>query len=740
MKNARLRIMAASMALIFAAPAPMSAFAQEKSVPELVAVTSADKVGEQRIAFDFAGSKPAVKSFSLAAPRRLILDFTGAVNKTNRGAVEMQGVGSQGVELLGDEKRLRAVVNLMEDSVVSEAWEGNKYVLTILRKGAVPAPAASAPAKPADAPAASYANQVQKMDFAKGKTPGSGKLVVDLSGGSVPIDIRTQKNTVTIDFMGTALPVSLAKEFSVADKMSPASSLEWKQLADRARVTIKTQGKWEQSAYQLENRFVFELRQTLAKDKDEQTDPNARYKGDKLTLNFQQIEVRTILQVLADFTGLNIITSDTVGGNITLRLKDVPWDQALDLILQAKNLDQRRQGNVIWIAPQAEIRAKEKADADFKVEVDQNGPMVTENIQLNFATVAKVLPLLTNPQQKILSKRGSAVADIATNQVFIQDIPEKITEAKALLKKLDIPVKQVMIEARIVEASDDFGRSIGARLGYNTTQDAKGNYSVGPSIKQVYNNSNQYGGTAAANTATDSYLVNMPSSGAGGFSPTAIAFSIFNSAKTRFLNMELSALVSDGKGQVLSNPKVVTKNNQKAQIQQGTQIPYQSATSSGATSVSFANATLGLDVTPQITADGHVSMELNVTKNTLGTLTSAGYAIDTKQIQTNVMVEDGGTVVIGGIYTLSENETEARTPLLGELPYIGWLFKNRSTTKSRKEMLVFITPKIIEPQNIGGYEEIAERDTSADIKPVWISNELSQARGNMPPIKFNYEK
>ena len=737
MKSTRLRVLAYSLAFMGAAPFPLSVSAQEKSVPELISVTSTDKVGEQRIVFDFSGAKPTVKSFSLSNPRRMIVDFASAQNKTNKGAIELQGVASQSVELLGDEKRLRAVVALHEDSNLTESWEGNKYVLSVLRKNATPS-TSSAPASPLiqKATGADLANQMHRMDFSKGKSAGSGKLVVDLSSAGIPIDIKTQKGAVQIDFMGTSLPVHLAKQFQLSELMTPASSMEWKQMEDRTRVVIKTQGKWEQSAYQLENRFVFEMRPTTDKPSTAEA-PNAKYKGDKLTLNFQQIEVRTILQVLADFTGLNIITSDTVGGNITLRLKDVPWDQAMDLILQAKNLDQRRQANVIWIAPQAEIRAKEKADADFKVEQDQNVSMITESVTMNFATAAQVTALLTNAQQRILSKRGSAVADTTTNIVFIQDIPDKVKEAKALIKKVDVPVRQVMIDARIIEASDDFSRSIGARLGFNDTTAAHGNAAVGTNMNTVYSRTGQFATTAAL---ADSYIVNMPSTGAGGYNPTSVAFSIFNSSKTKFLNMELSAMVSDGKGQVLSNPKVVTKNNQAASIQQGTQVPYQQSTSSGATSISFANAMLGMNVTPQITSDGHVSMNISVNKNTLGVLTSAGYAIDTKTIQTNVIVEDGGTVVVGGIYTLSESETEARTPLLGELPYIGWLFKNRSSSKSRKEMLVFITPKVLGSANVEGFDELAEKNTENQIKPSWISSDLANSKGDMPKIKFGYEK
>lgn len=738
--SALVATIAASLAQGAHAQAPSSAAQSVK--PELVAVNTVDKSGEQIITFNFAGGKPAVKSFQLAGPNRLVLDFSGSVNKTNKGSLELQGNSAQSVELAGDDSRLRAVVALREDTQVSSAWNGSSYTLTLSRKGAQASPAR--PASEAPSAERKLAHEILKMDYRKGKMAGSGRLVIDLTSADAPIDIKAQKGGLVIDFIGSSLPTHLAKKFDLADQMTPASSMEFKQLADRTRVVIRTQGKWEQSAYQIENRFVFELKPVFNDTVSREKTDGAEFKGDKLTLNFQNIEVRSILQVLSDFSGINIITSDTVAGSVTLRLKDVPWDQALDAVMRAKNLDQRRSGNVIWIAPQAEIRAKEKSDAEFRSDEEQNKAMVTESFQVNYAQAEKISALLTNPQQRILSKRGSAVYDARTNMLFVQDIPEKIESARGLIKKVDVSVKQVMIEARIIEASEDFGKSLGARLGFNTQQNqngANGNYRIGNTGLAIGNSSSNTGAASgqvgAENSFNNSYFVNLPAVGVGGASPASLAFTLFNSAATRFLNLEISAMVSDGKGQILSNPRVVTADKQEASIEQGTEIPYQQASSSGATAVAFRNASLSMVVRPQITPDGNVLMDLKINKDSVGVNTSAGPSIDTKNVKTQVLVEDGGTVVIGGIYTQDETQGEARVPFLGDLPYLGFLFKTRNTSRSQREMLVFVTPKIVADRTISDELDASSTREESAIRPIAISPEMVNARAGLPALKFS---
>lgn len=733
-KRINLSILAASM-LAGLAITPTLATAQEStkmSRADLVSLKTNESGTDQTLTFEFAGGRPNARSFQLGNPNRLVVDFSGAANRSQAGGVSYQGIAIQSIDIAGDDTRLRTVVSLYDNTTVSERWNGNQYVITLSRKNAkvaarppvaslseqAAAPAAKAESKPMTTQddATKLAQEILKVDFKKGKTPGSGRLIVDLTNSDTPIDIKSTKGGMIIDFMGTNVPASLSKKFDLTEQMTPVSSMEFKQMADRTRLLLRAQGKWEQSAHQIENRFVFEVKPVFNDTVSKESAEGKQFKGDKLTLNFQNVEVRTILQVLSDFTGLNIITSDTVGGNLTLRLKEVPWDQALDLILQSKNLDKRTSGNVIWIAPQAEIREKEKQNAAARAEQALNQVLVTESFEINYAKASDIKALLDDKSNKqpILSPRGSVVMDARTNMIFVQDIADRIAAARAMIKKVDIPVKQVMIEARIVEASDSFGKSLGAKIGFNQTMPAQlTNGTRGVFGGGVGNSAATSGQTGATPSFTDTYFSSMPAQGNGGNSPGLLSLILFNNAATHFLNLELSALVSDGRGQILSNPRVVTSDKKEASIEQGTQIPYQQASSSGATAVSFKNATLAMKVTPQITPNGDVMLELSVNKDSVGNNTSAGPSIDTKAIKTQVLVEDGGTVVIGGIYTQDDLVNESRVPFFGDLPYVGNLFKTRTTTRERKEMLVFITPKIV-----------ADRAVSDDLDAASVREEM----------------
>lgn len=753
----------------------------------LVAAESTEKTGEQTLSFSFSGDAPKVKVFQLNNPKKLVLDFPLTDNRSGKGksGLDLAGLGAKAVDIATDDKRMRVVLAIHENTSWSDRWVGGKYVLSLQRKGAEPTqtlaarttatPAeeiktaaapqkvdiagkteASMPAAPSAASAAPAAQlvaepvsdaqksdqEILKIEFKKGKSAGSGKLTVDMSDSKTPIDIKSQKNRLVIDFLKTATPTYLQKKFELGELMTPVANMEVKQLQDRTRLIIKMSGAWEQSAYQVENKFVFDIKPVFSETMTGKN-ADAAYKGDKLTLNFQNIDVRTIIQVLSDFSGINMVASDSVVGNITLRLKDVPWDQALDLLMQARGLAKRDSGNVVWIAPRAEIRAREKDEADFRLEMEQNKVMVTENIQINYQQAANIKTLLSDPSQRILSRRGSAVVDARTNQIFIQDIPDKIADAKAIIKKVDVPVRQVMIEARIVEATENFGKSVGARLGYNSANPGTpaGNtllgennnlrYSIGGNLAQHGSNLNQ---PNAPGTSWDgSYFVNLPSAGAAGFAPAAMSLILFNNAMTRFLNLELSALVSDGKGQILSNPRVVTSDQTEASISQGTQIPYQTTTSSGATATSFAAATLSLTVRPQITPDGNVVMSLNVTKDSVGANTANGPSIDSKRIVTNVLIEDGGTVVVGGVFTQDDSETETRVPFLGDLPYIGFLFKQKTVSRARRELLVFITPKIIGDRNISDDMDVSSSKEEM-IKPITMHPDTASGKSFLKPM------
>jgi type IV pilus assembly protein PilQ len=443
------------------------------------------------------------------------------------------------------------------------------------------------------------------------------------------------------------------------------------------------------------------------------------FQGEKLSLNFQNIEVRALLQVIADFTNFNVVTSDTVTGTSTLRLKDVPWDQALDVILQSKGLGVRKSGNVLWIAPKDELAAKEQVELESKRKVADLEPTRTQSFQLNYSKAENITRSLLGQGQsggttggtgsgsnRLLSARGSVIFEARTNQLFVTDIPSKLEEVQALIAKIDIPVRQVLIEARLVEADDSFGRSLGVKLGGSDLRGVRGGV---PGLSLGGGNSLAVGGNYAAIGGTtlqtsggvaytDTNFVNLPAtnvSNTAGSTVSTLAFSLFGAAANRFLNLEISALEAEGKGNVVSSPRVITSDQTKARIEQGEDIPYQQSTSSGATSVSFKKASLSLEVTPQITPEGNVILDLEVNKDSRGALTAAGPAINTKQVKTQVLVENGGTVVIGGIFTQDERTDVSKVPLLGDLPVVGILFQTKTKTTNKTELLIFITPKIV---------------------------------------------
>src|SRR5205807_108703 len=434
------------------------------------------------------------------------------------------------------------------------------------------------------------------------------------------------------------------------------------------------------------------------------------YSGEKLSLNFQNVEVRSVLNVIADFTDLNIITSDTVGGNLTLRLKDVPWDQALDIILQTRGLDMRKNGNVIWIAPRDELATKEKLALESSAQITELEPLRTEAFQLNYARADAFAKLLADPQQRILSKRGAASVDLRTNQEFVQYVSVRLEEVRKLLGQVDVPVQQVLIEARIVEANHTFAKNLGVRLGNVARPLTQNSTSTGPSpvginqsgiavtqtgtLGDFENLFPPSGGTITTKTP-DNLSVNLPANPVGNAVAAGSIALLITNRLTGALSLELSALEADGKGKIISSPRVMTANNVEALIEQGTEIPYQQSTSSGATSVSFRKANLALKVKPQITPDGNVIMTIDVNKDQPGATTPAGVQISTKHVKTEVLVENGGTVVIGGIYEQNDRTDITRIPLLGDLPYIGFLFRNTTQANSKTELLVFITPRIV---------------------------------------------
>ena len=513
------------------------------------------------------------------------------------------------------------------------------------------------------------------------------------------VDIKPQGQSLVVEFLKSSLPAALHKKLDVADFGTPVNTVTTTQAGDKVKMIIAARGEWEHSAYQSDNQLVVELHPS-------RVDPNkltqgAGYRGEKLSLNFQNVEIRALLQVIADFTSFNIITSDSVTGNLTLRLKDVPWDQALDVILQAKDLGMRKTGNVIRIAPKDEMDNTEKREMEARADITKLEPLRTQSFQLSYAkaeVVAKMLEGDSNTttngkaSTRMLSERGAVSQEQRTNQLFVKDVPSVLEQVAAMIAKLDVPVRQVMVEARMVEAKDSWGQSLGVKLGIGT-----GGTQHGANIGSSNGRDVLVGFGDVGNNGVNNFY-SLPAAGGlanSGFNPAALAVSIFSKGASRFLNLEISALEADGKGKVISNPRVVTTDQIKATIEQGVNLPYLEASSSGATSIKYQKAVLKLEVTPQITPEGGVIMDVDITNDSVGAPTIAGYAIDTKRVQTNVLVENGGTVVIGGIFTMSEGNDVSKVPLLGDIPIIGNLFKTRKSVAEKREMLIFITPRVM---------------------------------------------
>ncbi|MGH8683578.1 MAG: type IV pilus secretin PilQ [Burkholderiales bacterium] len=649
------------------------------------------------------GAPPA--SFTVAQPARIAFDFPGTTNALGRTSQEINEGDLRSASLVQVGDRTRMVLNLRTMVTYETQIDGrnvNIVLSPIAVTGVRPSPRVERFAE--GVPDARHA--IRDVDFRRGRT-GEGRVVVELSDTGTGIDIRQQGQQIIVDFLKATLPDNLRRRLDVLDFATPVATINTFQQGENVRMVIEPKGLWEHNAYQTDTQFVVEV-------KPVQYDPNklvqgtrGGYRGEKLSLNFQNVEVRSVLNVIADFTDLNIITSDTVTGNLTLRLKDVPWDQALDIIMQTRGLDMRKSGNVIWIAPRDELATKEKLELEAQQQISDLEPLRTETFQLNYTKAAELVVLLRGgagaaagaSNLPILSKRGSAVGDPRTNTLFVQDIPSRLESVRRIIATTDIPVRQVMIEARIVEANDKFGRSLGVRLGthwFNTSRLFGGpnRYTVGGQLQDVADHSGQ---PATPSTIPGSLSVNLPAATTlAGEQVGAFSIVLLNSAATKFLNLELTALESDGKGKIISSPRVVTANQVEALIEQGTEIPYQQATSSGATSVAFRKAVLALRVKPQITPDGNVIMDVDVNKDAVGQNTTAGPSIDTKHVRTSVLVENGGTVVIGGIYTQEDTSQVNKIPFFGDLPYIGPLFRNYYRTDNKTELLVFLTPRVVD--------------------------------------------
>ena len=690
-------------------------------------ITSTQQAGAEVVRIELSEPLAAVPNgFAVQTPPRVALDLPAVGNGLGKGLIDINQGNLRSVAIAQSGDRTRLVLNLRQSATYRAELQG-KVLVVVLENGPAPGVAATT----GDAVHFATAQNrdqlpLRDIDFRRG-ADGSGRVVVSLASTQVGVDIKQQGQSLVVEFLRSSLPETLRRRLDVSDFGTPVNSISTFQSGERVRMVVEPRGNWEHSAYQSDNQFVLEVRPV-------KIDPNkltqgAGFSGDKLSLNFQNIEVRALLQVIADFTNFNVVTSDTVTGTVTLRLKDVPWDQALDIIMQSKGLGVRKNGNVLWIAPKDELAAKEQNELEGKKKIADLEPTRTQAFQLNYTKAEEVAKGLTGQAgssgsggggggaataaqtQRLLSPRGSVMFETRTNQLFVTDIPSKLEEIQVLIGKIDIPVRQVLIEARIVEADDKFGRTLGVKLG---ASDVRGNnrgipgYSVGGgNYVTIGGNLNAIGGQTnllqrdLSNSApllakfSDSNFVSLPAGGLNGNSAASVALSLFSPAANRFLNLELSALEADGKGKIVSSPRVITADQSKAVIEQGEEIPYQVATSSGATSIQFKKASLRLEVTPQITPEGSVIMLLDVSKDSRGELTTAGPAINTKHAQTQVLVDNGGTVVIGGIFTQDERVDVSKVPFLGDVPYVGGLFRNTAKTINKTELLIFITPKIV---------------------------------------------
>ncbi|NMM11796.1 MAG: type IV pilus secretin PilQ [Polaromonas sp.] len=686
----RVLLSVALSVILFAHTPPLEA----QTHNAIQAVSGSVQGSSEIIRIDFAEPlATAPTGFSIQTPARIALDFPGVSNSMGRSAVDLNLGNLRSVNVVQAGERTRVVLSLKASTPYKAEIQG-KTLLIILDSPTIAVP--SAATTPIFAESRNRDTlPLKDIDFRRG-TDNSGRIVVGLANNEVGVDIRQQGQTLVVEFLKTALPEGLRRRLDVTDFGTPVQTVTTFQVGDKVRMVIEPKGLWEHSAYQSDNQFVLEVRPQ--KVDSEKLTQGVGYNGEKLSLNFQNIEIRSLLQVIADFTNFNIVTSDTVAGAVTLRLKDVPWDQALDIILQAKGLGMRKVGNVLLIAPKDELAAKDKLDLESRNAIQSLEQVRTQDFKLNYAKASDVAAGLLGTggagTTKILSPRGSVISESRTNQLFVTDIPTKLEQVQSLIAKLDIPVRQVLIESRIVEASDSFGKSLGVRLGgrpFNTTSNVMvGSTYIAPSVPtgtapKLGLNIGTYAGD----------FVNLPTAGQSGFPAATFAVSLFNSSLTRLLNLEISAMEADGQGKIVSSPRIVTADQVKAVIEQGTELPYQQSTSSGATSVSFRKANLKLEVTPQITPEGNVILNVDVTKDSVGQATTAGFAINTKHIQTQVLVDNGGTVVIGGIFEQTDRVDEAKVPFLGDLPGVGILFKTKTRTANKSELLVFITPKVL---------------------------------------------
>lgn len=682
-------------------PAPKAAKSNATASIELEDITVVNLPGDRpqmTLRFNKSPEKPA--AFTIDDPARIALDFPNTSSKLpwKNKAINL-GLASS-VSVVESAGRTRVVLNLVKLVPYEAKVENNNVILTV--KSDLGQTARSALAAPATDTTTST---VKNIDFRRGDN-GAGRVIITLSDSSVVVDTRESGGQILVDFANTGLPTELRQRLDVIDFATPVQYIDTGTRDNTTQVSITPKGVYEYLAFQSENTFTVEVKPLSKEQKEAAKREEEQFVGERLSLNFQDIEVRAVLQLLADFTSLNIVTSDTVQGNLTLRLQNVPWDQALDLILKTKGLGMRRSGNVIMIAPTEEIATREKLEIESKKQVEELAPLQSELMQINYAKASDLATLLRSQDKTLLSERGKVSVDERTNTLIVLETSDRLASIRKLVAKLDISVRQVLIESRIVIANNDFARTLGVRFGVTGTRAASNHLLVGTgsgsgadtmvnsALTNQQTNTNQSPYPIELPGANSRYNFNLPAGGTAG----SIAFAILG--RNTLLDLELSALQQEGRGEVISSPRVITSNQKEAVIKQGTEIPYQQAASSGATSVSFKEAVLSLTVTPHITPDDRIRMDLRVTKDSVGQVVptangGSNPSIDKREISTQVLVQSGETVVLGGIHEQEKRESTTKVPFFGDLPFIGVLFRRNSTVDQNTELLIFVTPKVL---------------------------------------------
>jgi type IV pilus assembly protein PilQ len=631
-------------------------------------------------------------NFTIDNPARIAIDLPN-VSLNLEDKSQSIGIGmAHSVAAVEAAGRTRVVINLV-NSVSYDIRLQDNLVLVTLGAGT---PSMDS-IKSTGASSSSAIASIENIDFRRGDD-GEARIIVKLSDSSVGVNMGLESGQIVIDFISTSLPSELDRRLDVIDFATPVKEVDTSAYAGGVRMLISTVNEqYDHLAYQSEDVFTIEVRPLSEEEQEAVKKKKFGYTGERLSLNFQNIEVRAVLQLIADFTGLNLVASDTVSGDVTLRLKNVPWDQALDIILKARGLGMRQAGNVMMVGPQEEIAAREKLELESARQVEELAPLRTEFVQINYAKASDLANLIQSGDSNLLSDRGNVSIDDRTNTLIIQDVASSLEAIRGMVSKLDIPIRQVMIESRIVNADESFTRDLGVQFGYSKHSNQQGQVdgdffaATGGTVAT----GRDFGSATAFNTGgADQLLVNLPVAGATSGIGLALG-----KVGSYILQLELSALLAEGRGEDIANPKVITSNQTEAIIESGVEIPFQEASSSGATSVSFKKAVLSLRVTPQITPDNRVLLDLQVTQNTRGSPDVLGVPpINTRNVSTQVLVDDGETVVLGGVYSEVDRKSSDRVPFFGDLPVLGFLFKKNRIENSRSELLIFVTPKIIKEE------------------------------------------